>query len=164
MAEVQYWLVMEALVILGIYEAYAEMKLNQEPALMSQDIIDTLEWGAAELPPDAQLVILHDGAVVDWTPFYLERTILNMPFGTEWEPAEWHTAQQFNARVEICRTVDCVIQAARMAHYTPDYIILSSAWNRRLLDPPWWMPRLPNFLVEIEVVYANDGAIIARLH
>ena len=66
------------------------------------------------LPVDAKVLTLVDSE--DWSPLWIQRTVLNMPYGAEWQPVELTTIEAFQTDVMGCESLECVRSIAD-AHF-----------------------------------------------
>ncbi len=51
--------------------------------------LPAINWIGQHTPAGANVVVLGRWAVAEWTPQIARRTVINMRFGSEWEPAEY---------------------------------------------------------------------------
>ena len=96
-----------ALLLLGI--SAAGYKVHQEATSGSRlpdGFRETLTASASVLPADAKVVTLVESE--DWSPFFVQRMVLNMPYGSEWQPNELTTISGFQNAMRSCDNLDCV--------------------------------------------------------
>ena len=77
-------------------------------SLVTHDHIDALTWADANLPADAVFVILSNNTVIEWSPQIVRRTVLNVPYGTEFEPDEARRVHTLQGLLKRCTSGECV--------------------------------------------------------
>ncbi len=107
---------------------------RDSPVQITEGTLEAWAWGEENLPADARIVVLYNGNVEDWTPHYVRRTVVNMVYGTEWEPEERRQAQKLNEALKECGSLRCVAENIAMAgmSYSTVYLLLSQAYYDQL--------------------------------
>ena len=130
----------------------------QDP--ISPETVDALDWGRDNLPSDARVIVVYNGNVEDWAPHLLRRTVVNMAYGTEWEPDERRDALALNEALYSCANLGCVMDVTS-AHTIPIssvYLFLSRAYLEA------WLQDDGENLATIHVVFSNDDAAFVQIH
>lgn len=128
----------------GANFAYDNQKSGPTPAFYN-----ATEWIEEETSPDATIVSYipsGEGA------FYSSRTVLNVPWGAEWEgPEAFARYKQQNDILKKCSKPTCLSQNLTSFGYDPDYV-LAEKWqvNRSSFD------NSPTY----ETVYSKDSIVI----
>jgi len=120
-----------ALFTIQAYIADPEWQLNREHIVSLQSFRD-------DLPAEARLVIVGNTALAEWAPAILQREVLNIEYGLEWQPDELEKVQDINLALEENdgrKLIDAI------ADYSGDrqiYLIASTEDLARLRDalPP----------------------------
>ncbi len=86
-------------------------KVANRDKILSPRQVNGLRWIAENTPQDAGLVVLGPTALQEWSPQISRRTVYNVTFGTEWQPAERAQIEHFNQQVAGCRDLACVQEA-----------------------------------------------------
>ena len=136
-----------ALNVLVVARLYAA---TQDPR-RSRDTLAAAEWARANLPATARFVVVDD-SVREWFPHAVQREVVNVSQGSEWQPAENAVIRAFNRDLEACDSLDCLDEALTPP---PDgegrrFIMLNDpdGWPQYNADPP--------FVVR----YRNDTAVV----
>jgi hypothetical protein len=53
---------------------------------LSQEFLEAMAWASRSAPEDARFVTIGPDAALEWSPHLAQRTVVNVPFGTEWRP------------------------------------------------------------------------------
>jgi hypothetical protein len=92
--------------------------------------IEAMEWIKNNTPSEAKFVALTRDQVLEWLPFVAQRTIMNTPFGSEWEPIEGQRILQLNGQLRSCRNTTCfydkilhLLEYKRVYFYIDQYSI-----------------------------------------
>jgi hypothetical protein len=87
----------------------------------SREALQAMEWVRTNTPAESKFVVLHDTYVKEWVPRIARRTVLNMAFGSEWEPEEAVKIKELSS----CRDFDCIhSEVARTMGYPDVYLYL----------------------------------------
>ena len=85
---------------------------------------NALKWGNSNLEEDVNMITLMSDE--DWSPYLLRRTVLNMPFGAEWQPEESREIKLFNDESANCEDLKCVgLFAHEIFGYDDSYFIMT---------------------------------------
>ncbi len=79
----------------------------------------------ARTPTDASLIVVAPDDALEWVPFLMERTVVNMRFGAEWLPEELPKIQAFANGLNACTDWPCVQQLAQGWGVPPGSYILA---------------------------------------
>ncbi len=77
-----------------------EKLVNDEDWKISAAQIADLDRLREEIPEDAQLVVVSNEAVIEWAPQILQREVINVKYGLEWEPNEFIEVLALNEALE----------------------------------------------------------------
>ena len=75
---------------------------------VSSATIEAMEWGRDNTPEEGVFIVLSRPQVKEWAPHILRRAVLNMPFGSEWEPEERKRIARLEELLGHCLDFDCV--------------------------------------------------------
>jgi len=101
---------------------------------ISRSQIDFLIDLRDDIPNKGRVIILGNIALAEWAPVILQREILNIEFGLEWQPTELEKVQEINVALENS-DFNSMIDA--LEAYTGDhqvYLISSSDDLKRYQD------------------------------
>ncbi len=128
------------------------------PVQITEETVEALAWGEKNLPADARIVVLYNGNVEDWTPHYVRRTVVNMVYGTEWEPEERRQAQKLNEALKECDSLQCVAESITVAEmsYSTVYLFLSQEYYDQLALTAEARPST------VETIFSNQDAAFVR--
>lgn len=80
----------------------------------------TLRALAETTPPDTRLVV--SGDVIEWAPYLAQRTVVNVPFGTEWVVRKRWAINLLNNQLRVAKSGDDVLAAlAEAQRYRPEF-------------------------------------------
>jgi hypothetical protein len=107
---------------------YAQSYLREQIAsLPTQKQLLMLEGIKDISPQDESFIVLGTPDITEWSPVLMERTVLNVRYGTEWDVVERQTISSFNDYVdENCETIDCVSDAVQKYFEINDFYLLIS--------------------------------------
>jgi hypothetical protein len=53
---------------------------------LNPEFFEAAAWVSRNAPEDARMVVIGPDAVLEWSPHLARRTVVNVPYGTEWRP------------------------------------------------------------------------------
>jgi hypothetical protein len=53
---------------------------------LSPEFLEATAWVSRNVPEDARFVTIGSDAALEWSPHLAQRTVVNVPYGTEWRP------------------------------------------------------------------------------
>jgi hypothetical protein len=110
-----------------IYEDYYSFYKSVEDSLPTTGNIDTLEWMNQNLPEDAKVtVVVSNNGIIEWAPPIVQRTVLNVPYGTEFDVQKRAVISHFNKEVVKCKDIACISSSTQDAFSTNSYYLLIS--------------------------------------
>lgn len=90
--------VLSAVLLYASYDALYEMVHDTQARITMRQITD-LEHAREVIPADAHVVVWGTDGFVEWAPSLLQREVVNVRFGLEWQPAKLARVSLFNASV-----------------------------------------------------------------
>lgn len=86
-------------------QAFELMKVQaiNEYWKLEPDRIEALQKAREIIPASAQVIVLGNGGLREWSPYLLRREVLNTEFGLEWEPEEYHKIMSANQQLDGAR-------------------------------------------------------------
>ena len=119
---------------------------------------DVLARTSSTLPEEAKVITLMGGE--DWSPFLIQRDVLNMKYGAEWQPGEEEIIESFEDALEECRNLGCVYSlAVDRFGYRELYFI---ARDEMLLDL-CGIETVADECQDVEIVDSGDGVVVGAL-
>lgn len=91
---------------------------------LSKEFIVMIEWVRNNTTPNSKFIVLSSGQILEWFPTMAQRTVLNIPYGSEWEPKERHNIILLNSQIENCNYYQCVFNAIYQITGYTNYIIV----------------------------------------
>lgn len=67
-----------------------------------------MDWAQANTPEEGKFIVLARSQVKEWTPHIARRTVLNMPYGSEWDPDERKEINVLEQALIGCADFDCI--------------------------------------------------------
>ncbi|OGO41811.1 MAG: hypothetical protein A2W36_06575 [Chloroflexi bacterium RBG_16_58_14] len=113
-----------------LFCAYALINVK---AIISQDIVkgydrehwvDTIEaaeWVKTSTPADSRFIVMIEREAMEWTPYLMQRTVLNTPYGAEWEPDELRKISALGDDLGDCSNLPCIRQAVTKFTSQPNW-------------------------------------------
>ncbi len=121
----QFW--MTIAVALGFIIGNLYFYFNSIPGaneVLSQDQFTVLKWAEGHLEGDQALVVMASNAALEWAPQIARRTVLNEPYGAEWQPKELDRIETINENLKNCGDLACVISQVVQTGYTAEFAVL----------------------------------------
>jgi hypothetical protein len=94
-----------------------------EDSTLDEKIVEAMNWVKMNTDPDSQFIVISGWDVLDWFPHLTRRTVLNIPFGSEWQPDEDKSIKEFNKLVDSCKNTECILSLSQTIK-EQDHIIL----------------------------------------
>lgn len=150
-----------SIVLLGIYllvnpasEIYGMVASKDG---LTSNVIAAMEWVEKQTPLEAKFIVISSNQRKEWFPQIARRTVLNMPFGSEWEPEERTKIMMLEKRLEECLKPNCVQLAVRkiMGYEDDTYIFVD---KNRSFDLGLMSRQ------QFKIIWQNDGIAVVRLN
>lgn len=123
----------------------------------SKVTLQASKWIQQYSAPDENIIILASH-LREWTPRLMQRTVLNVPQGTEWEPETAKKIEGYNAYIGRCNDHHCLAHAANKYFNVQNFIVY--------LHPEEKFAFLNDNIVteamHYEKLYDADGVLIGR--
>lgn len=84
--------------------------VNEHQKGLTEDFMDMASWVNNNLPDNGDLIVISTPQVLEWSPIMTRRTVLNVPYGTEFEPNKAIVINDLNSCIDGCNTIICVSQ------------------------------------------------------
>jgi len=118
------FLIIKAKLVYEDFYSYYEKEKNSLPSVAN---MKTLEWINQNTPKNAKVVVIvTKKGIIEWAPPITERTILNVPQGTEFDIQKRAVILHFNDTVMRCKDITCISNSTRYAFSTDSYYLLIS--------------------------------------
>jgi hypothetical protein len=72
---------------------------------LSEEHLDTMKWVKQNVEPGSKFIVVGNTNVVEWFPHRTEQEVLNMRYGSEWEPLEFDTMGGVILAAENCDSI-----------------------------------------------------------
>jgi hypothetical protein len=79
------------------------LQIHNEKWKLEPARIEALYKAREIIPASAQVMVLGNGGLREWSPYLLQREVLNTEFGLEWEPEEYHKIMSANQGLDAAR-------------------------------------------------------------
>lgn len=113
-------------------------------------------WIRDNIPTEAKFILI--GPFLEWTPHLMRRTVLNIPFGAEWEPEELDKIRELNQRLEECTDFNCIQQSIKTTTgYDETYLLLDNKRRKELACAS------EGSKTTLKVIWHNDKATVGYL-
>lgn len=124
---------------------------------LDRQFLDAAAWIERNAPQDARLVVIGPDGVLEWSPHLIRRTVLNVPYGTEWRPELQAAILGLWARWEKIEDAWTLWSVTRSAFGLESFGVLART-EKILTFAGETEPR-----VEVEVLFNNGSWAVARL-
>jgi hypothetical protein len=94
--------------------------------MINRDQIDALSDFQEVIPINGKVIILGNLATAEWAPVFLEREVLNIEFGLEWQPDELGKAHAINTALEDDNFEDLIMAIKDYTNDHEAYLISST--------------------------------------
>ncbi len=147
-----------ALKINLIFDDYYAFYKSVENSLPTKGNINSLEWMNQNLPKGAKLiVIVSNNGIIEWAPPITERTVLNVPYGSEFDVSKRVIISIFNKKAKDCQDISCISGIVKESFYLDSYYLLISD---QFLDGLG----LTSNRVDIDLLYENEDLNLFQVH
>jgi len=109
------WGAFGLIVISMILQAFEliNLQVRNENWKLASAQIETLRQARRIIPAAAPVIVLGNGGLREWSPYLLQREVLNTEFGLEWQPDEYHRIISTNQELDIAANWKDVADAVR---------------------------------------------------
>lgn len=125
-----------ALVLVFQPFAYVDAVIADQQWKLTPVQYDGVKNAATYIPPQAKVLVLGNDALLEWSPYLLQREVINTKFGLEWQPDKLAKINDLNTKLQAARTWDDVLaDVQQMDGQTQIYVLstqksLLSALNK----------------------------------
>jgi hypothetical protein len=109
------WGALGLIVISMILQAFEliNLQVRNENWKLASAQIETLRQARRIIPAAAPVIVLGNGGLREWSPYLLQREVLNTEFGLEWQPDEYHRIISTNQELDKAANWQEVADAVR---------------------------------------------------
>ena len=122
------------------------------------EIIEAMQWLGKNAQPDSKVLVISDAHVKEWLPQISQRTVLNMPFGSEWQPEESLIISRMENELNACQDLDCVFSSGQMILDINQFLLFANKENLEYLT------RTQNNKTEFHLLWENEKIGIGMLY
>ncbi|NOY99475.1 MAG: hypothetical protein GXP40_09815 [Chloroflexi bacterium] len=105
---------------------------------ITEQQIRALEDVRAQIPPDAPVLAVGNEAFMEWSPQILQREVINVKFGLEWQPDEFVSVMSINQAIQAGKSWDEILTTIQTnTGYDSVYVVFSQngAPDLEIADP-----------------------------
>lgn len=109
----------------GTYTTFAQS------VVLRDDAQAAFLWMRANTPENARVLVITDNYTLEQAPREMRRTVINVLWGSEFQPAKWNLMSNTNKElIECAGSADTCVAAAAVAlgARTPLYVLAHSSW------------------------------------
>ena len=77
-------------------------------------IVEAMQWMQINTQPNSKVVVISEPHVQEWLPQISRRTVINIPYGSEWQPDEAASINEFGDKVNTCKELECILSLSQM--------------------------------------------------
>jgi hypothetical protein len=90
-----------------------DLQVGNEFWKIKADQIEALRQAREIIPPIGQVIVMGNPGLREWSPYLLQREVLNTEFGLEWQPDEYHQIMSTNQELDKAANWQDVAKAVR---------------------------------------------------
>ncbi|MCX6053375.1 MAG: hypothetical protein NTZ74_00380 [Chloroflexi bacterium] len=144
------------LVLLGPLTNMLVNPLSPE-AVLPPGSIQAMDWVRFNTPPSVKVVVLSSSQVQEWLPQISQRTVINQPFGAEWQPQEGALISKMEDALKKCTDLDCTYRSGQEILNGDSFILFSDRVRFESME------QHPGSKVQWIPLWENEGFIIGKL-
>jgi hypothetical protein len=115
-----------------------------------------MSWVMTSTPQSANFVVF--GGILDWFPYFTDRTVLVTPIGTEWLGQETRIAHRETfVKMRNCPDVQCFSESMSAIPGVPDYVYLPPGFDNPSLKSSF------NSSDQFDIRYAKENVLIYEI-
>jgi hypothetical protein len=101
------------------------LQVHNENWKLESAQIDVLRQAQGMIPASAPVIVLGNGGLREWSPYLLQREVLNTEFGLEWQPVEYRQIISANQVLDEAESWEKISESARsLTQQKVVYVIL----------------------------------------
>lgn len=110
------WVAFGLIIVSMILQAFEliNLQVRNENWKLESAQIQALEQAREIIPASAQVIVLGNGGLREWSPYLLQREVLNTEFGLEWQPDEYRQIISVNQVLDDAKDWQDVADAVRL--------------------------------------------------
>jgi hypothetical protein len=139
--------------------AKIERKLSDKSFQIVDSQLEAVSWIQESTPPNSNIIIFSNSGFVEWSPQLLQRTVLNVGYGQEFNPHQGATIGTFLVKAGLCKTdLECYLTLIDKFGWSdqPVYLVFDAAGNQKA---SWRKQDLPP---EVNAIYGKNGITILK--
>ena len=98
---------------------------------ITSEQIELVEDARSLIPANAKVLVLGNDALLEWSPYLLQREVINTKFGLEWQPGELQVVTLLNKSISEAKTWDDVLKA--ITKFTNNQTVYILSADKKLL-------------------------------
>ena len=122
--------------------------------------LSAMRWASEQTPERSRFVVLADEEEKEWFPHLARRTVINMPYGTEWDPTKAAKVNRLEGNLSKCGTTECVARLTLALGYEEVYLYID---RERAVKLKIGQNRPPEGSSTFTVLWTTDEAVVGRL-
>jgi hypothetical protein len=148
-------------VIVGCWMAFQSFSVSDALVADKQwkitpEQIKLIENARSLIPANAKVLVLGNDALLEWSPYLLQREVINTKFGLEWKPGDLQRVTLLNKSVSEAENWDDVLKT--ITDFTNDQSVYVLSSDKKLLTSLNRNSRVP-FKLKIETSAIQLGIL-----
>ena len=90
-----------------------------------------MTWIRENTSFNAKFVVVANPILREWAPYKMQRAVLNVPEGTEFDPKDSKTVKLLNEKLDKCQNIKCYYYSAKKSSNGPIYLLIN---NKKLKE------------------------------
>ena len=133
-----------------------DLQVHNEYWKIKADQIEVLRQAREIIPPFGQMIVIGNPGLREWSPYLLQREVLNTEFGLEWQPDEYHQIISANEELDNAKNWQDVAEAVQsLSDQKQVYVVLDPGQ----LPEGFQMAEAGPFLVKIKTPQLQIGIL-----
>jgi hypothetical protein len=85
---------------------------SHRDVFLTQAHLSTMRWVNKNVAHGSRFIVISNSNVLEWFPHITEREVLNIPYGSEWEPNESESMADLIRSSGNCQNIKCLQNAS----------------------------------------------------
>lgn len=142
---------------IGPITSVIDSAFSSKNSLDSIDV-EAMDWILNNTEPNIKVVVITEDHILEWVPQISRRTVINIPFGSEWQPDEADVIFKFRDIVSTCTDLKCVLSISQMIVDTDQFLLFIDKVEFYKLHP-----YQKSIRVEFDLLWENKKFVVGKL-
>lgn len=130
-------------------EAIGLDTIQAEAMAQVPSVLAAMSWVGENTSQHAKFVVIVNPILREWAPYKMQRAVLNVPEGTEFDPKDAKTVRLLNENLDKCQNIKCYYVFIKEFSNEPIYLLIN---NKKLEG----ISEDKNISLTNNLTYSND--------